>query len=64
MSHGLSPTGIRIIKDNVDGVVDGHGAAIDRLVAARLVRRGPGGLKTLTEDGWALYKELIRDTPA
>lgn len=58
MSNGLSPSGIKIIMNNVGGLVDGHGAAIDRLVASRLVHRGRDGAKTLTEDGWAAYKAL------
>ncbi|MEV6956093.1 hypothetical protein [Streptomyces sp. NPDC051183] len=63
MSHGLSPSGIRILMNHDDGVVEGHGAAIDRLVASKLVQRDPGGVKTLTADGWALYAELTREGP-
>ncbi|MFE4263454.1 hypothetical protein [Streptomyces sp. NPDC056883] len=64
MSHGLSPSGIRILMSHDGGVVDGHGAAIDRLVASKLVRRGPGGVKTLTEAGWALCAELAGEEPS
>ncbi|MEU9700273.1 DUF6884 domain-containing protein [Streptomyces sp. NPDC047981] len=55
MSHGLSPTGARILNTNDDGVVAGHAAALAKLEADGLVvpHEGDGGTHRMTEDGWA-----------
>ncbi|MFE7135808.1 DUF6884 domain-containing protein [Streptomyces sp. NPDC057638] len=57
--HNLSPTGKKIILASADGRVDGHGAALDRLVAAKLVVRNPDGTRTLTAAGRALRTTLV-----
>lgn len=54
MSHGLSPTGAKILNANNDGLVAGHPAALAKLTSDGLVvpHTADGGTHWMTEDGW------------
>ncbi|MFF4924239.1 DUF6884 domain-containing protein [Kitasatospora sp. NPDC001261] len=54
----LSPTGAKILRGNEQGRVDGHGAALDKLVADLLVVRNPDGTKTMTPKGFQALAAL------
>ncbi|MGA5819893.1 DUF6884 domain-containing protein [Kitasatospora sp. NPDC094028] len=60
--YDLSPTGAKILRANEQGLVDGHGAALDKLVADLLVVRNPDGTKTMTPKGFAALAELEAKT--
>ncbi|MFD8316204.1 DUF6884 domain-containing protein [Kitasatospora purpeofusca] len=56
--YDLSPTGAKILRGNESGLVDGHGAALDKLVADLLVVRNPDGTKTMTPKGFQALAAL------
>ncbi|MFD7853501.1 DUF6884 domain-containing protein [Streptomyces microflavus] len=55
MSHGLSPTGAKILDANDDGLVAGHPAALAKLMSDGLLvpYTADRGTHRMTEDGWA-----------
>ncbi|NEA15414.1 DUF6884 domain-containing protein [Streptomyces halstedii] len=65
MSHGLSPTGAKILDANDDGLVAGHPAALAKLMCDGLLVpcTADRGTHQMTEDGWAALVAWRKENP-
>ncbi|MGW6602858.1 Mom family adenine methylcarbamoylation protein [Streptomyces sp. NPDC055036] len=65
MSHGLSPTGAKILDANDDGLVAGHPAALAKLMSDGLVvpHTADRGTHRITEGGWTALDAWRKANP-